>query len=86
VDLTHDGVWFAMMWCLGASSCEVTPWAADRPHGPLPALLVVCMTVVTGLVDAFSYLSLGHVFVANMTGNVVSRLRACRCWGDLDCG
>jgi uncharacterized membrane protein YoaK (UPF0700 family) len=27
--------------------------------------------VVTGLVDAFSYLSLGHVFVANLTGNVV---------------
>jgi uncharacterized membrane protein YoaK (UPF0700 family) len=27
--------------------------------------------VVTGLVDAFSYLSLGHVFVANVTGNVV---------------
>jgi len=44
--------------------------AADRPHGPLPVLLV-CLTVVTGLVDAFSYLSLGHVFVANMTGNVV---------------
>jgi uncharacterized membrane protein YoaK (UPF0700 family) len=42
----------------------------DRSHGPLPALLV-CLTVVTGLVDAFSYLSLGHVFVANMTGNVV---------------
>jgi uncharacterized membrane protein YoaK (UPF0700 family) len=43
---------------------------ADRLHGPLP-LLLVCLTVVTGLVDAFSYLSLGHVFVANMTGNVV---------------
>jgi uncharacterized membrane protein YoaK (UPF0700 family) len=43
---------------------------ADRSHGPLPALLV-CLTVVTGLVDAFSYLRLGHVFVANMTGNVV---------------
>jgi len=43
---------------------------ADRSHGPLPMLLV-CLTVVTGLVDAFSYLSLGHVFVANMTGNVV---------------
>jgi len=27
--------------------------------------------VVTGLVDATSYLKLGHVFVANMTGNVV---------------
>ena len=43
---------------------------ADRPHGPLPVLLI-CLTVVTGLVDAFSYLRLGHVFVANMTGNVV---------------
>jgi uncharacterized membrane protein YoaK (UPF0700 family) len=39
-------------------------------HGPLPPLLV-SMTFVTGLVDAFSYLVLGHVFVANMTGNVV---------------
>src|SRR6476661_6943493 len=39
-------------------------------HGPLPALLLG-LTVVTGLVDAFSYLLLGHVFVANMTGNVV---------------
>jgi uncharacterized membrane protein YoaK (UPF0700 family) len=26
---------------------------------------------MTGLVDAFSYLVLGHVFVANMTGNVL---------------
>ena len=47
-----------------------TQWTADRPHGPLP-LLLVGLTVVTGLVDAFSYLRLGHVFVANMTGNVV---------------
>jgi uncharacterized membrane protein YoaK (UPF0700 family) len=29
------------------------------------------MTVVTGLVDAVSFLSLGRVFTANMTGNVV---------------
>jgi uncharacterized membrane protein YoaK (UPF0700 family) len=43
---------------------------APRPHGPLP-LLLIGLTVVTGLVDAFSYLRLGHVFVANMTGNVV---------------
>src|SRR5437763_1354994 len=42
----------------------------DVKHGPLPPLLVA-MTLVTGLVDAFSYLVLGHVFVANMTGNVV---------------
>src|SRR5438067_11282163 len=39
-------------------------------HGPLPPLLIG-VTLVTGLVDAFSYLTLGHVFVANMTGNVV---------------
>jgi uncharacterized membrane protein YoaK (UPF0700 family) len=43
---------------------------SGRAHGPLPVLLVG-LTVVTGLVDAFSYLSLAHVFVANMTGNVV---------------
>jgi uncharacterized membrane protein YoaK (UPF0700 family) len=41
-----------------------------RADGPLPVLLLA-MTLVTGLVDAFSYLSLAHVFVANMTGNVV---------------
>ena len=29
------------------------------------------LTVVTGLVDAVSYLALGHVLVANMTDNVV---------------
>ena len=42
----------------------------DDRHGPLPMLLLV-LTMVTGLVDAVSYLKLGHVFVANMTGNVV---------------
>jgi uncharacterized membrane protein YoaK (UPF0700 family) len=29
------------------------------------------MTSVTGIVDALSYLAPGHVFTANMTGNVV---------------
>src|SRR5580698_2556565 len=42
----------------------------DARHGPLPLLLLL-LTFVTGLVDAVSYLKLGHVFVANMTGNVV---------------
>ena len=31
----------------------------------------MALTVVTGLVDAVSFLGLGHVFTANMTGNVV---------------
>src|ERR1700732_4740765 len=42
----------------------------DGKDGPLPPLLLA-LTIVTGLVDSFSYLVLGHVFVANMTGNVV---------------
>ena len=36
----------------------------------LPLLLHVA-TAITGLIDAISYLALGHVFTANMTGNVV---------------
>jgi uncharacterized membrane protein YoaK (UPF0700 family) len=43
---------------------------AKARHGPLPALLLA-LTFLTGVVDAASYLKLGHVFVANMTGNIV---------------
>lgn len=39
-------------------------------HGPMPIMLLA-LTTTTGLVDAVSVLSLGRVFVANMTGNVV---------------
>jgi uncharacterized membrane protein YoaK (UPF0700 family) len=42
----------------------------DRP----PLTLVVtlaALTVVSGFVDAVSFLGLGHVFTSNMTGNVV---------------
>jgi uncharacterized membrane protein YoaK (UPF0700 family) len=35
-----------------------------------PAILLA-MTAVTGIVDAVSFLALGHVFTANMTGNIV---------------
>jgi uncharacterized membrane protein YoaK (UPF0700 family) len=44
--------------------------ASDVGDGRLVQLLIT-MTVVTGVVDAVSILRLGHVFVANMTGNVV---------------
>ncbi len=44
--------------------------AHESHDGPLPKLLLV-LTFVTGVVDATSYLNLGHVFVGNMTGNVV---------------
>ncbi len=44
--------------------------AKSTVDGPLP-LVLIGLTVVSGLVDAVSYLGLGHVFVANMTGNVI---------------
>jgi len=43
---------------------------AHQSFGPLPGLLLI-LTLFTGVVDAISILSLGRVFVANMTGNVV---------------
>jgi len=46
------------------------PFWIDERYGPIPSLLL-SLTLVTGLVDAVSYFKLGHVFVANMTGNVV---------------
>jgi uncharacterized membrane protein YoaK (UPF0700 family) len=43
---------------------------AARENTGLIAVLLV-MTAATGIVDAVSYLGLGHVFTANMTGNLV---------------
>ena len=44
---------------------------ADKPVStPLKVSLFV-LTMVSGLVDAVCYLGLGHVFTANMTGNIV---------------
>src|SRR5260370_17818535 len=36
----------------------------------VPAILLA-MTAVSGIVDAVCFIALGHVFTANMTGNVV---------------
>jgi uncharacterized membrane protein YoaK (UPF0700 family) len=49
---------------------ERTAPGAATEHSLTPVILLV-MTSVTGIVDAVSYLALGHVFTANMTGNVV---------------
>src|SRR3954469_16177891 len=48
---------------------NATP-AEPRIHDPLARALLV-LTFSTGLVDAVSYLGLGRVFTANMTGNIV---------------
>jgi uncharacterized membrane protein YoaK (UPF0700 family) len=44
--------------------------AARSIRHPLTRTLLA-LTFTTGLVDAVSYLGLGHVFTANMTGNIV---------------
>jgi uncharacterized membrane protein YoaK (UPF0700 family) len=59
----------------------LTPSSAGEPGAPghlSPGSLrhpvtraLLLLTFSTGLVDAASYLGLGHVFAANMTGNVV---------------
>jgi uncharacterized membrane protein YoaK (UPF0700 family) len=56
------------------SAQDAAPAPAERPgesvRHPLARVLLL-LTFSTGLVDAASYLGLGHVFTANMTGNVV---------------
>jgi uncharacterized membrane protein YoaK (UPF0700 family) len=49
---------------------EASTLTASKKDGHLVFALMT-MTVVTGLVDAVSFLGLGSVFTANMTGNVV---------------
>src|SRR5947199_8236928 len=49
---------------------EALKRAARSIQHPLARALLV-LTFTTGLVDAVSYLGLGRVFTANMTGNIV---------------
>jgi uncharacterized membrane protein YoaK (UPF0700 family) len=43
---------------------------AKLPSTGAPPSILLSMTAVTGMVDAVSFMALGHVFTANMTGNV----------------
>ena len=47
---------------------SVQPVAAT---GRATMIALIALTFSTGLIDAVSFISLGHVFTANMTGNVV---------------
>src|SRR5260370_9721689 len=44
---------------------------AKLPSTGARSSILLGMTSVTGMVDAVSFLALGHVYTANMTGNVV---------------
>ncbi len=54
----------------GAEHESLAQRASRSINHPLARTLLV-LTFTTGLVDAVSYLGLGHVFTANMTGNIV---------------
>jgi uncharacterized membrane protein YoaK (UPF0700 family) len=57
-------------------SAPASPESAHTPTGPDPDgrrrdALLIALTFAAGVVDAVSYLGLGQIFTANMTGNVV---------------
>jgi uncharacterized membrane protein YoaK (UPF0700 family) len=53
-----------------ALGARPTVLSASSRYDPVVFALIV-LTFITGLVDAVSYIGLGRVFTANMTGNVV---------------
>src|ERR1700740_3024901 len=55
---------------LAGAETESLGQRASSIKPPLAGALLV-LTFTTGLVDAASYLGLGRVFTANMTGNIV---------------
>jgi uncharacterized membrane protein YoaK (UPF0700 family) len=63
----NDGSWARTTAVRGATA---KVGGADAGERELLGVLLA-LTVLSGLVDAVCYLGLGHVFTANMTGNVV---------------
>src|SRR5260370_37475367 len=53
-----------------ATQSSLAQRASRTIRHPLSRTLLV-LTFTTGVVDAVSYLGIGHVFTANMTGNIV---------------
>ncbi|GHD98275.1 YoaK family protein [Streptomyces alanosinicus] len=50
---------------------QAPPAGDPEPRGLRLVVVLLLLTVVSGLIDAVGYLGLGRVFTANMTGNVV---------------
>jgi uncharacterized membrane protein YoaK (UPF0700 family) len=49
----------------------MNPSTSAANSNPIPPSILLVLTVTTGIVDAVSILGFGHIFTANMTGNVV---------------
>ena len=58
------------MSALGHRADEAAPASPSLAASETLRAVLLLLTAASGLVDAVSYLALGHVFVANMTGNV----------------
>src|ERR1700734_2392421 len=50
---------------------STNPQGNAQPTYSITPAILLTMTAVTGMVDAVSFLALGRVFTANMTGNVM---------------
>lgn len=55
----------------GAMPAQPSSVHADVATGRATMIALNALTFSTGLIDAVSFISLGHVFTANMTGNIV---------------
>ncbi|WP_042372080.1 YoaK family protein [Streptacidiphilus neutrinimicus] len=56
---------------MSTATSRPVPTGAEIGDGHPLTLSLLVLTLVSGIVDGVSYLGLGHVFTANMTGNVV---------------
>ncbi|HTF62891.1 MAG TPA: YoaK family protein, partial [Edaphobacter sp.] len=52
-------------------TASLGPMMQEARQERIVPLLLYLFTAVTGLIDAVSYIALGHIFTANMTGNIV---------------
>src|ERR1700756_761857 len=55
----------------GDTRMSTNPQGAAQSVDSITPTILMTMTGVTGIVDAVSFLALGRVFTANMTGNVM---------------
>jgi len=55
----------------GLMTAPSTPMQTVAANRGTHTIALVALTFSTGLIDALSFIALGHVFTANMTGNIV---------------
>jgi uncharacterized membrane protein YoaK (UPF0700 family) len=56
---------------IGKGVMTTRPSSVQPASGSATMIALIALTFTTGIIDAVSFISLGHVFTANMTGNIV---------------